>query len=271
MIMNFPQFIVSRFGYYDSDVTKLGSREGKYRSILGYEIDFFTEDHPGGQTMDGIFYPARRDSVFLAKPGQKRALHSPYRCWLLNIVTQDPELQELFDQLPTASDFWEMDEAVKIFREMMEIEDSVSLEGRLQLQSCTARLLCLLSQLRVVPDVSRSNAARHQKTLMMVDRYIREHLAEDLSLEVLAKQANLDPTYFHKLFTSVYGMTPAKRVLGYRISAAKNGIIEGTLPLDELAAKCGFSSQAYFCYKFKKTVGSSPTRYRQIYLNRMKK
>ena len=269
--MLFPQFTVSRFGYYDSDITKLGKREGKYRSVLGYELDFFTEDHPGGQALDGTFYPARSQCVVLAKPGQKRAMYPPYRCWFINIATPDPELQELFDQLPSASTLWEIDEAVKLFREMMGIEDATSLDGRLQLQSCVCRLLRLLTQLRPVPDAVRSNAVRHQKTLMAVDRYIRDHLSEDLSLEVLAAVANLDPTYFHKLFTSVYGMTPAKRVLGYRISAAKNGIIEGTMPLDELAAKCGFSSQAYFCYKFKKSVGSSPTRYRQIYLNRMKK
>lgn len=269
--MNFPQFTISRFGFYDSDVTKLGKREGKYRSVLGYELDFFIEDHPGGQALDGTFYPARQGCVMIARPGQKRAMHSPYRSWFLNIVTQDPELQELFDQMPTVSTLWEMDEAVKLFQKMSDIEDKTSLEGRLQMQGYACRLLGLLTQLRTVPDATRSNAVRHQKTLMAVDRYIREHLSEDLSLEVLAKVANLDPTYFHKLFASVYGMTPAKRVLGYRITAAKNGIIEGTMPLDELAAKCGFSSQTYFCYKFKKMVGSSPTRYRQIYLNRLKK
>ena len=54
------------------------------------------------------------------------------------------------------------------------------------------------------------------------------------------------------------------------IAAAKAGLIEGNIPLDELATKCGFSSQAYFCYKFKKMVGSSPTRYRQIAFGRLK-
>ena len=198
-------------------------------------------------------------------------MHPPYRSWFLNIVTQDPELQELFAQMPTVSMLWNMDEAVEIFRQMTNMEDRLSLEGRLQFQSCACRLLSMLTQCRAVPEASAVNAIRHQKTLMTVDKYIREHLAEDLSLEVLAKVANLDPTYFHKLFTSVYGVSPGRRVLGYRISAAKNGIIEGVLPLDELAARCGFSSQSYFCYKFKKTEGISPTRYRQLYLSQMKK
>lgn len=269
--MNFPQFTVSRFGYYDSDVVSIGKRAGKCRSVLGYELEFYSDDCEGGQSLDGVFYPVRRNCVSLAKPGQRRAMHPPYRCWFLNIATQDPELQELFAQMPTVSTLWDMEQAVELFQQMTDIGDKLSLEGRLQMQGCVSRLLGLLTQCRSVPEGSRATAERHHKTLMRVDKYIREHLAEELSLEVLAKVANLDPTYFHKLFTSVYGTTPAKRVLGYRISAAKIGIIEGTIPLDELAAKCGFSSQAYFCYKFKKSVGSSPTRYRQIYLNRLKK
>lgn len=269
--MNFPQFTVSRFGYFDSDVDRINKRVGKYRLVAGYELDFYIEDCPGGQDLDGVFYPARRGCVSLARPGQKRALYPPYRCYFINFATQDPELWDLFEQLPTYSELLNMDEAVALFQQILGIEDKTSLEGRLQLQGYVCRLLSLLSQCRVVPAATESSTLRHQKTLLIVDRYIREHLEEDLSLEVLARQANLDPTYFHKLFSAVFGTTPAKRVLSYRISAAKRGLIEGNLPLDELAAKCGFSSQAYFCYKFKKVVGSNPTRYRQIVMNRMKK
>lgn len=268
--MNFPQFTVSRFGFYDSDTAKNGSRAGKSRLVAGYELEFYTADYPGGQELDGVFYPVRRNGVSLARPGQQRVMRPPYRCYFINIATQDPELWDLFEQFPTLSSLWNMDEAVELFQQMMSIKDRTPLEGRLQFQSCVCRLLGLLTQCREVPEADQINVVRHQKTLLMVDRYIREHLAEDLSLAVLAKQANLDPTYFHKLFTSVYGTTPAKRVLSYRISAAKIGIIDGGISLDELAAKCGFSSQSYFCYKFKKEVGSSPTRYREVVLMRMK-
>lgn len=268
--MNFPQFTISRFGYYDSDVVNIGSFAGKYHTVLGYELDFFADNHPGGQDLNGTFYPARCNSVFLAKPGQQRAMHPPYRCWFLNIATHDLELQELFAQMPTVSTLLDMDQATALFQQMTSVEDKLSLEGRLQLLGCASQLLALLNPCRVVPEASRSITERHHKTLMAVDKYIRQHLSENLNLEVLAKEANLDPTYFHKLFTATYGMTPAKRVLSYRISAAKIGIIEGTIPLDELAAKCGFSSQSYFCYKFKKAVGISPTQYREDYLMQLK-
>ena len=98
---------------------------------------------------------------------------------------------------------------------------------------------------------------------MKADRYIREHLAEDLSLGVLAKIANLDPTYFHKLYTRVYGKTPAQRVLSRRMTAAQIALEEGNLSVAEIAAQCGFSSQTYFACKFREIIGRTPTEYRR--------
>ena len=137
-------------------------------------------------------------------------------------------------------------------------------------QSCAIRLIALLARYHHAPKSADHALLRHQKTLLAADRYIREHLAEDLSLARLAKLSSLEPTYFHKLFTAAFGVTPANRVLAYRISAAKAGLIEGTLPLVELAAQCGFSSQTYFCYRFRMVTGQTPAQYRKGKLSRMK-
>lgn len=268
--MNFPQFAVSRFGFFDSDVNRIGEQVGKDRLVSGYELDFYTEDYEGGQTLDGVFYPARRNGVTLAKPGQTRALYPPYKCYFLNIVTQDPTLQEMFSQMPVMFSLWDMEEAVQLFQQMLELDDKASLEGRLRFQSCVCQLLGMLCRCCGIPVGSSQKVSRHQKMLADVERYIREHLDADLSLEALAKIANLDASYFHKVFTSFHGITPAKMVISYRIAAAKIELIEGKLPMDALAAKCGFSSTSYFCYKFKKVVGSSPSRYKQLVLRQMK-
>ena len=90
---------------------------------------------------------------------------------------------------------------------------------------------------------------------------------QDLALCELFNQL---PTYFHKLFTAAFGVTPANHVLGYRISAAKAALVEGALPLVEIAAQCGFSSQTYFCYRFRLVTGQTPAQYRKGKLKRMK-
>ena len=92
---------------------------------------------------------------------------------------------------------------------------------------------------------------------------MRNHPGEDLSLNRLAQLSNLDPTYFHKLYTKAYGKTPAQQTVNYRIVAAKLALAEGSMSISEVAAQCGFSSQAYFCNKFRQITGKTPTEYRK--------
>ena len=268
--MLYPQFTISRFGFYDSDVIK-AQAVTKARRVTNYEFEFYPNDFPGGLAINGAFYPARRGGMSLTKPGQQQKMTQPYKCYFINIVTQDLELCELFNQLPSFFMLWNTDEVVEIFQQMLDLESKMSeLENRMLLQSCANRLIALLARYRQGPQSAEHALLRHQKTLLAADRYIREHLAEDLSLEKLAKRSNLEPTYFHKLFTAAFGVTPANRVLACRISAAKAGLIEGTLPLVELAAQCGFSSQTYFCYRFRLATGQTPAQYRKGKLGRMK-
>ena len=267
--MLYPQFTISRFGFYDSDIRK-PRKLNKPRRVVNYEFEFYPGDFSGGLTINGKFYPARRGGMSLTKPGQQQTMTQPYKCYFLNIVTQDLELCELFNQLPPFFMLWNVDEVTEIFQQMLDLEAEKSvLENRMLQQSCVSRLIALLARYRQTPKSGDHALLRHQKTLLAADRYIREHLAEDLSLERLAKLSSLEPTYFHKLFTAAFGVTPANRVLAYRISAAKAGLIEGSLPLVELAAQCGFSSQTYFCYRFRMATGLTPAQYRKGKLSRI--
>lgn len=103
----------------------------------------------------------------------------------------------------------------------------------------------------------------------VADQYIRDHLSEDLSLNRLAEMSHLDPTYFHKLYTSAYGATPAQRILAFRIAEAKTALMEDSLTLNEIAVRCGFSSHSYFSCKFKQVTGYTPSQYRKYILEKM--
>lgn len=268
--MLYPQFTISRFGFYDSDIAKPKNAK-EPRLISSFEFEFYTDDFPGGLMINGEFYPARLGGMSLTKPGQQQIMVKPYKCYFININTQDLELCELFNQLPNFFMLWNTDEIKDLFQQMLDLEgEKGALENRMLVQSCANRLIALLARYQRVPKNSEHALLRHQKTLLSADQYIREHLSENLSLENLAKQSNLEPTYFHKLFTAAFGVTPANRVLGYRISAAKSALIEGSLPLVEIAARCGFSSQTYFCYRFRLATGQTPAQYRKGKLKRMK-
>ncbi len=239
-----------------------GTRESRERLLSAYELEFYTEDCEGGTITDGVFRPTRKQYYSLYRPGQRQKLVAPYRCYILNLVTHDPDLCDYLDQLPASGLIWDIDAVVALQREIIQLEDRYTPQSKLWLDSCVIRILSLIGQNRQVDQPMHVGAIRHRETLMMVDRYIREHLDEDLSLERLGTLSNPEPTYLQKLYASAYGQSPAQRTLALRISAARIALIEEDAPLSEIAARLGFSSQAHFSSAFKKMVGIAPTHFR---------
>lgn len=265
--MQLFHFSVGRFGAVNVQKWKHPREE----VIIGaYEFEFYTEDSTGGTLTDGKFRPARKGEYNLYRPGQRQQLVPPYKCYFMNIITRDPELCDFLDRLPDNGMVWDMEGVVALLRDMMATQNKNSIEGRLWIESCACRVLSLLASQRLTREPEDRVAFLHRDELMAADRYIREHLSEELLLEQLAEMSNLDPTYFHKLYTRAYGKTPAQRTLGYRIAAAKVALAEGELSVGEIAARCGFSSASYFSSKFKEVTGKTPLQHRKSVLKREK-
>ncbi len=262
-----PHFEILRFGVYDSARAKSTQTESE-RLVTNYEFEFYAQDCPGGQMADRVLYPAKAGGCTLFKPGQKQKTVLPYKCYFMNIITEDPELQHFLEHLPVYFTVWNLEQIVALFHAMLAVESKDTLAGRMELQSCACRILGALEQYSFAAKQADRNVLRHQQVLLMADRYICKHVNEDLSLNRLAKLCNLDATYFHKLYTAAFGRTPAQRVLSQRIVAAKREIVFGNSSLEEIAERCGFSSQTYFCYQFKKATGYTPRQYRHIMLTR---
>lgn len=264
------QFSVRNYGHFESKRAANKVKCSKDRLLVNYEFEFYTEDCEGGLIIDGEDYPVRRGMVSFAKPGQLVQMRLPYKCYFLNISTKDPELRDLLDNLPELFSIWNMDEVVDHLQQMLLLEPTHTLTRKLQRQSHACSIIAILSRYRRGQEQSVRNAFAHQKTLLMIDRYMWENLSKPLTLNELAKVCNLDPTYFHKLYTAAFGKTPAQRLLRYRIKAAKTGLLSSNVSLSDLAEKCGFSSQTYFCYKFRQVTGMTPTQYRDEMLSRVK-
>lgn len=258
-------FSLSNFGVFDYYLSKSPTDRAP-RQIPTYEFEFYTDNCPGGLCNDGVLYPVQKGGCCLSKPGQIQTIVKPYRGSYFNVVTQNPELCQMLDNLPNYFIMWNVSEVVNLINQMVATEDD-TLTGRLKQHSCACRILAILSRYSVNPKAADKGVYQHRKTLRMADEYIRDHLTEEINLAELAKLCNLDPTYFHKLYTAAYGETPAQRHLRFRISMAKTALLENKLSVLEVANRCGFSSQTYFCYRFKKTTGKTPAQYRKEMLS----
>jgi AraC family transcriptional regulator len=98
-----------------------------------------------------------------------------------------------------------------------------------------------------------------------VQDYIELHLAEDLTLDAIAKSAGFSPFHFHRLYTAITGETLYQFILRLRLERAANHL--GIYPdrsVTEIAFTCGFSSSATFARAFRAEYGLSATQYRNL-------
>ena len=59
-------------------------------------------------------------------------------------------------------------------------------------------------------------------------------------------------------------MTAMEYVLKTRIAAAKGLLLSGTLSVNEISERCGFSSISYFSQKFKEETGVTASEFRRV-------
>lgn len=93
--------------------------------------------------------------------------------------------------------------------------------------------------------------------------YIDNHLSQDLSLERVAEILNISQSYLSSLFTETIKTSFSSFVNLRRIKRAKLLLETTDLSLIEIALECGFNSQSYFCYVFKKMEEVTPTVFKK--------
>jgi transcriptional regulator GlxA family with amidase domain len=70
--------------------------------------------------------------------------------------------------------------------------------------------------------------------------WIRAHLDQRLTVEVLAAQAAMSPRNFSRAFTREMGMSPARVVERLRLEVARDRVENSPAPIEEVAAALGF-------------------------------
>lgn len=88
--------------------------------------------------------------------------------------------------------------------------------------------------------------------------YIYDHYAEDITLENIAKAANVSRSEAGRCFNAYMGCSPIEALIQYRLQTARGLLSETNLTLQEICLACGFHSTGYFGRQFKKKYGYPP-------------
>lgn len=85
---------------------------------------------------------------------------------------------------------------------------------------------------------------------------------DDMSLNTVAAQVNISPSYFSTIFSSEMGQTFVEYLTSVRLEKAKELLMCSTMRTAEIGYEVGYKDSHYFSYIFKKVVGCSPKEYR---------
>lgn len=204
--------------------------------------------------------------VICAKPGQTRQTKLPYKCYYIHFILKHGTL---YDALMDAENFVKTDryeQYKSVFEKMNRYSETAVETDEIMLYSCVLELIHML-----IKDSSKLQKRDKTKTnnyevIERAIKYIKENITSDLSLETVSRYAKMSPIHFHNCFKTATARTLREYVEEQRIKKAANMLITTDFTLADIAYECGFSSQAYFSYAFKRKMHITPREYaKQIF------
>ncbi|PVX44511.1 AraC family transcriptional regulator [Flavobacterium sp. 103] len=108
-----------------------------------------------------------------------------------------------------------------------------------------------------------ANESAKNDRLSDVFEYVKDNFKQDISLDEIAKIANLTPTSFCRMFKSKTQKHFVEYLNEIRVSNACKFLIETDMGMSEIAYECGYKTVSNFNKLFKKLTETTPKEYRK--------
>jgi AraC-like DNA-binding protein len=143
------------------------------------------------------------------------------------------------------------------FHRRMETPVSL-LERSCLLQEMLAQIItCCTAEPPTWPSLGRERDPVRQ-----VRNYLQDNYAENVSLEQLARVANLSAFHLNRVFRQEVGLPPHAYQTQVRVARAKALLAQGW-SIRQAASEVGFFDQSHLTYHFKRLLGFTPGTYQQ--------
>jgi AraC-like DNA-binding protein/GGDEF domain-containing protein len=111
-------------------------------------------------------------------------------------------------------------------------------------------------------EQTRTPRTSGRHILKLVETYIHEYYAEDLSLTKVAQAVFVSPFYISHLFHRELDTTFLRYLTAIRIARARQLLLSTSLQVSEIGVLVGYGTAKNFRCAFKRVVGSTPTEFR---------
>ena len=215
--------------------------------------------------IDSISRPIDTDMIICAKPGQMRHTKFPYKCCYVHMIVQSGLLYDALSDTPSCFKTDRTESYREIFSQLLRHYDTFSETDEIFTQSKLFELIYTVKTDSIAVGTIKKPTSSPDVIENTV-KYIDSHLTEDLSLNRLAELNSMSAIHFHNKFKSATGKTLRCYIEEERIKKAIDLLYTTNYNLTQIAYECGFSSQSYFSYAFKRKMNCTPREYvKQIY------
>jgi len=162
-------------------------------------------------------------------------------------IVHHPEITELIE---------------KIVYEIQTEQENYKILARLMY----SQLFILIS--RYLKNTLHYTTALPNECLNKALKILHARFNEEIDMEQLAAMCEVSGRYLRSLFQKYLHTTPVDYLLSVRISKAKELMRNPAMNLKEITYQTGFSSQPYFCKRFKECTGMTPHEYRKTFFRK---
>ncbi|PAB61034.1 AraC family transcriptional regulator [Anaeromicrobium sediminis] len=124
-------------------------------------------------------------------------------------------------------------------------------------------LITLITRLAL----SHENIESHdlESLAYKIKLYIDENYMYDIKLKDLANKFYISPSYLAHIVKKELGFSPIRYLMDRRIGEAQKHLLSTDLSVSKISRLVGYTNVNYFNNLFKKTIGLSPGKFRDMY------
>lgn len=104
---------------------------------------------------------------------------------------------------------------------------------------------------------------KYKKNIVEIIAYIEAHLAEKVSLKMIAEAFGMSESYLSRVFKNETGMNLIGFINDRKMKKAKELLEDESFMIKDVASQVGIDDQFYFNKVFKKVYGIAPSEYRK--------
>lgn len=246
-------------GIFNSQIFRPNTKISDERKTRMFEFDLPIEDG-GISYINDKCERITSNIMICAKPNQVRHTKFPFKCYYIHINIYDNAIKNSALQLPDFINLSNSEDYVRFFNHIIEYQNTSCEYDKYMAYSYFLRLLYMLMSECDLSKTESKNRFSNDRVNTAIG-YISEHLNDKLTLEKVAYAVHSSPIYFHNCFKEATGKTLHTYIEEKRIEKSVYLMQTTDMTLAEIAYACGFSSQSYYSYAFKRYMKTTPRKH----------